>query len=308
MITVALRGGLGNQLFQYALGRSLELERGDEVRFDPHGVEEDQLREYRLDKFRTCAILATTAEVRRARGVDRPRLFRVASGMAARFRPYHRRRVVVERGYGFDPRIRRVPRSCLLRGYWQDERYFRGIRNTLLDELTPRDDPGPRARALMARMDATTSVSVHVRRGDYVWKASAARTHGVCPPRYYERAAALLLDRVPGAHFFVFSDDVDWAREHLQLGAETIFVDGGGPERDYEDLQLMRSCRHHIVANSSFSWWGAWLCRRPDPLIVAPDPWFNEPGRRLDHPAPAKWLRLSTEAPAAVGMAARKGS
>jgi hypothetical protein len=308
MITVALYGGLGNQLFQYALGRSFELERGDEVRFDPRGVEEDPLREYRLDQFQTCVVLATPADVRRARGADRPRVLRMASSMAARLRPYHRRRVVVEQLYGFDPRIRRVRRSCVLSGYWQDERYFRGIRDTLLDELTPRYDLSARARDLLARMDATTSVSVHVRRGDYVWKASAARTHGVCPPGYYERAAGLLLARVPGAHFFVFSDDVEWAREKLQLGAETTFVDGGGPERDYEDLQLMRSCRHHIVANSSFSWWAAWLCRRPEAVIIAPDPWFNDPGRRLDHPAPAGWLRLPTEALAAAGTAAKKGS
>jgi hypothetical protein len=116
--------------------------------------------------------------------------------------------------------------------------------------------------------------------------------HGTCSSAYYETAERLLLETSPGAQAFVFSDEPSWAAGNLRLSMPATFVSHNPPDRDYEDLYLMARCKHHIIANSTFSWWGAWLARYPAKLVVAPRVWFQGADHRVDDLIPRDWNRV----------------
>jgi hypothetical protein len=131
-----------------------------------------------------------------------------------------------------------------------------------------------------------------VRRGDYVQNPVTNARHGLCPLEYYHTAVRTLAAQVPDPQFFVFSDDPDWTQQNLKLPYPTTYVTCNGLERDYEDLRLMSHCRHHIIANSSFSWWGAWLSTFPAKTVLAPSTWFREPPQASRDRVPAGWLTV----------------
>jgi hypothetical protein len=132
---------------------------------------------------------------------------------------------------------------------------------------------------------------LHVRRGDFVSLNSAARVHGLCSVDYYARAINLVRSRCPGCHFLVFSDDPQWARAELPLDPSAVFVTGNA-ERPEQDLILMSACGHHIIANSSFSWWGAWLAASQAKVVIAPKQWFLNAPRDTSDLIPDGWIRL----------------
>jgi hypothetical protein len=292
MIIVRLLGGLGNQMFQYATGRALAARRGAPLKLDLSAFRVYPLRSYRLDNFRIAATLAEASDVAGVRGTDRGPLRRRIQAAVERRRPYYRRRMVQEPHYHFDPNLRRVGRNAYLVGFWQSEKYFGDIRDALLAELSVAEPPDPANRRVLERIDATDSISLHVRRGDYVSDPNNQRIYAACSPRYYRDALDTILPRLGEPHVFVFSDDITWAKEHLRFPCPTTFVDHNGAERDYEDMRLMSRCRHHVIANSSFSWWGAWLARDPAKQVVAPLLWFNDPAVDTRDVIPASWLRL----------------
>ena len=139
---------------------------------------------------------------------------------------------------------------------------------------------------------ACESVSVHIRRGDYLSNPAFYRFHGVCAVEYYEAAVGHLAGAVENPCFFLFSDDLDWARRNLRLDYPVTYVDHNGEDKDYEDLRLMSQCKHHIIANSSFSWWAAWLCANPGKIVIAPRKWFNDPNIDTADIIPASWRRI----------------
>jgi hypothetical protein len=188
-----------------------------------------------------------------------------------------------------------VPDCLYLKGYWQDERHFRQIRKTLQEELRPREALDHADADALQEIEQSESVSIHVRRGDYVSLASAAAHHGVCPVSYYERALAVLVSRVTKPRLFLFSDDLAWARANLPRKWPLKTV-GNGSELDaVKELQFMAACKHHILANSTFSWWAAWLGERPGSIITAPRRWFAD-ARRGNNIVPARWLREANDA------------
>ena len=192
--------------------------------------------------------------------------------------------------FSFDPRVIDLPGYIRLVGYWQSEKYFKDYEDVIRSDFTfgyPLDAPNS---ATAREIEATTAVCVSVRRGDYVTNPDVRRYHGVLSLEYYRSAAELIQRRVPDAHFFVFSDDIDWCRANLALGGRTTFVDHD-QNRPADDLRLMTLCRHHIMANSTFSWWGAWLCENPDTVVVGPQRWAiaEDVGPDL---LPERWIRL----------------
>jgi hypothetical protein len=285
-------GGLGNQLFQYAAGRALAAERETSLKLDVSGFERYPLRSYRLHHFSVAATLADGADVARVRGNLDWRPYRVLRRMVEQRRPYYRRRLVHEAHFHYDPNIRKVGRDAFLIGFWQSEKYFAGIREILLSELevvTPPDGPN---RELLGEIDATDSISLHIRRGDYVSDPRNRSFYAACTPDYYERALQAMLRRVTRPHVFVFSDDPEWAHAHLRVPCAVTFIRHNGPERDHEDLRLMSRCRHHITANSTFSWWGAWLSTHPERHVISPRAWFNDTSVNGSDIVPASWERL----------------
>ncbi|MHC5003898.1 MAG: alpha-1,2-fucosyltransferase [Planctomycetota bacterium] len=288
MIVVNVFGGLGNQMFQYAAGRRLAHVRGTELRYDASALA-GTTRQLQLDAMRIAAGPATPEQLATVRGRARRRWRRLLE--RARTRPGDLR-YVREHGFRFDPSVLDLPDDVYLDGYWQCERYFDDVADLIRAELELREPPDEADRRVLELVESVCSVSVHVRRGDFVSDPRASRYHGVCDADYYLRATALVAGLVDRPHFVVFSDEPDWARANLDLGHPTTIVDHNGPDRGPHDLRLMSRCRHHVIANSSFSWWAAWLDPRPDAIVCAPKRWFADPRPDTSTIVPERWHRL----------------
>lgn len=261
MKTVKIKGGLGNQMFQYAYGRNLELS-GRKIAFDIsffHGAnaKTDALRKFALDayKLQTAAVFSP--------------------------RPHRLRDLFIKlkRKAGFEAEE-----------YFQNEKYYKEIADKLKQEFILKDALSDSAQIYLAQIVASNSVSVHVRRGDYVSDEKTKNYHGVCGMEYYNKAVALIKEKIASPVFFVSSDDIDWARKNF-AGGEFVFVSAPAI-KDYEEMYLMSKCKHNIVANSSFSWWGAWLNDNPDKIVVAPEKWFNDKKANNKDIVPAGWIKL----------------
>ncbi len=288
MITFQAQGGLGNQLFQYAAGRRLAVRHGCQLVVDHHWFDHprpgETPRPLELNRYPVAMRLATPFELLRWTPLR--------SRWGRYLKPLMPMNLLREHGHGVNRDVLSAPANSYLSGFWQSEAYFADIREQLLQELTPIEPPGPKDLAMMDRMQLGDSVSVHVRRGDYVSLASASAYHGLCTLDYYRKAIAYVAERVPSPTLFVFSDDPEWTKAHLKSPFPTHYVDHNPPEKAFQDLRLMSLCRHHILANSSFSWWGAWLSDPADGLVIAPERWYA-----VDRPTPdlipARWTRLA---------------
>jgi hypothetical protein len=288
VIVAGLAGGLGNQMFQYAAGRRLALARGTSLKLDRAPLVGSG-RAYALDHLLIEASFAAPEEIPPRKRRRRAALAcllpgRRGGGAATATR-------VRQRGSGFDPAVLDLPDDVYLDGYWQSERYFQDIADTIRRDFTFAAPPVGRNAELLEAIDAAPAASVHVRRGDYVSDPKTNAYHGVCGGEYFARCAEEILDRAGAAHFFVFSDEPEWARANLRLPATATVVDHNPPEDGHEDLRLMSRCRHHVIANSSFSWWAAWLNPRPDKLVFAPRHWFGSPDLDDSTIVPDGWHR-----------------
>jgi hypothetical protein len=288
MIVVKLSGGLGNQLFQYAVGRALSLARKTELELDLSWYEEPQAgatpRQYELGHLGTLQRFSSP--------FTRWKFERAGQGLPSRFflRSYAR---VQQSGRRFDPRILGVRKKHVyLDGYWQCERYFSEARSALLEEFSVRAAPEGKNAELLAEIAGCNAVALHVRRGDYVNSAAAQQLHGTCSLGYYRAAVSRVLEHTENPRFFVFSDDPDWVSCNLAVAAGLKYVTHNPPSAGHEDLRLMAACKHFITANSSFSWWGAWLGRNPSKLVLAPRRWFADPEADEGDIVPASWQRI----------------
>lgn len=287
MILVRLVGGLGNQLFQYACARAVALRNRTELAFDlrelsrgaPHAV-------YGLDRFDIAGRVAEAAELPPPRSRVIPYAFWRAGLMRPRF--------LRERGLGLNRAVIDAPDGTYLHGYFQSESYFRDQADRIREDLRIVSPPDPINAEWEGRIAADpAAASLHVRRGDYLATADGQSVHGVCEAAYYSRALSALRDRIGKTPtLYVFSDDPVWARSNLRLDAPMVVLDHNGPAAAVEDLRLMSACRHHIVANSSFSWWGAWRNPRPDKVVIAPATWFADPSLHNPDICPPDWVRV----------------
>lgn len=277
-----LQGGLGNQMFQYAAGRVLALKHNAKLYLDAGPLAtrgSHTAREYELGCFDIRAsVLSTPAEWTHLQ----PVAFKT----------------VQERGPRFMPELLRAPANSVLTGYWQSERYICNIRPTLRRDFTLRSPPDAVTQAWAERIRAPRpgrqSVMLHARRGDYVSNPSAAAHHGTCGLAYYQAALAQLQARLGNIEVYAFSDDPDWVQTHLAHLAPMHVVShreqGGRPS--HLELWLMQQCQHYVLANSSFSWWAAWLGETPQSLVICPAQWVQTPGFDTSDVTPSRWLRM----------------
>ena len=288
MIVVKMCGGLGNQLFQYAAGRRLADIRQTELVLDlvwyARTPPTDTPRTYELVNYPVRARPATAGEALWCRLHD-GRLLRRMPFLPRRWRHWR------ERSFKFDPLVLELPNNTYLDGYWQSPHYFDDAADLIRADMTPLVPLGLQDEKIAALIETVDAVSVHVRRGDYVTNLTAATAHGQCSIDYYKNALAYISTHVAKPHFFVFSDDPTWTRENLPLSGTATFVEHNGPASAFQDLRLMAMCKHQITANSSFSWWGAWLNPRSDKIVITPKQWFADP-RNTDTLTPHDWARL----------------
>jgi hypothetical protein len=287
-IWVQLMGGLGNQMFQYAAGRALACRHGARLGLDLSWFGDmtgATPREYSLGVFPLCKNLSISNA---AVGAAEPA--RGWRGLLSRWRlqpatPF-RLAVINEAETRRAEAFASLPEHVLLSGYWQSEMYFRSIAEILVKEFTMPPLPSGHAQNLRCAIEQVdNAVAVHVRRGDYVNSERTRSVHGgCCTPAYYRTTIGLLCSRIVRPRLFVFSDEPGWVPgEVVDLPSQA-----GAP---HHDMQLMTLCRHHIIANSSFSWWGAWLSRT-DGIVCAPTRWFAEGPNDEPERCPADWIRV----------------
>jgi hypothetical protein len=270
MIIVQLKGGLGNQLFQYAMGRRLSFIHKVPLKLDISWYQTSPDRTYDLNHFNIVEEIATKAEIDYlVKKADRFRLMN-------KFRPYYKRIYIKEQEYfRFDPNLIKIHKDVYLEGYWQNEKYFKDIEDTIRQEFTIKDKLDKENKSIADLICNNEAVSLHIRRGDYVLNPATNQIHGVCLLDYYYNSINQLTKITHNPHFFIFSDDFEWVRTNLELKYPFTIVTNNGPEKSYYDLALMSMCNYHIIANSSFSWWGSWLCNNPRKIVFWPHKWFN---------------------------------
>lgn len=274
MVIVKLMGGLGNQMFQYAAGRRLTHILSTELKLDISGFENYNLRKYELGSFNILEDFASPREVKALTSQKNGFLTGLLRCLLRRpkdLAPSHIR----ESHFHFDSEILNLPNNVYLDGYWQSEKYFNDIEDVIRKEFAITVPQTGESQKMAELISSRESVSLHVRRGDYVSDLHTRKVHGTCNLEYYERAIAEIYSKVDKPHLFVFSDDMEWSKANLNISHPVVFVDHNNFSRSYEDLRLMRQCRHHIIANSSFSWWGAWLSTYKNKIVIAPKKWFN---------------------------------
>lgn len=288
MIVVNFKGGLGNQMFQYALGRKLSLASKDTLMFDTGGLRRAEIsgdvsRPFALSAFNISGSIAPSDLATRAR---------YPYGIFSKFVHLFRTKLLRQMHVGWEPALLHPRGNVYLDGYFQSPKYFEDIRTTLLQDFTLKDTPSETAARFRAIMRNTESVSVHIRRGDYVSNTKVQSAYGTCSLQYYQKAMEMLGRRVPSPSWFVFSDDISWAREHLAFPGEVTYV-SDHLISDAEEFSLMAACKHNIIANSSFSWWGAWLNQNPEKIVIAPDPWFDTKKNEHKDLIPDSWIRIA---------------
>lgn len=288
MICVQLSGGLGNQLFQYAMGRSLSLDHGAALTLDLSFFDNYEWHVFSLAPFAAPQHFASREQVTRL--LDEHKYFssRVARRLFGR-----RSWVIQEPGLRFDRRWLEIRPPAYLMGYWQCARYFERHASTIREDFRIVTPPSEANQQMLERIRQQVAVSLHVRRGNFVQVDIVNKVHGVASADYYQSAINYLKKKYGQLTFFVFSDDTAWAKAHFQ-GREFVVVEGNDAPRDYEDLRLMSQCKHHILANSTFSWWGAWLNASPEKCVIAPRQWFADPAKNEEAVdiIPDSWVRL----------------
>lgn len=276
-VTVAVTGGLGNQMFQYAAGRALSHRLGVPLKLDLAFYRKGRHRTFELDRM---SIVATLDGAPSKAGL----LSRLFGRADALYR---------EHQFHYDPAFASLSAPVRLEGYFQSLCYFEAIAPAIRAELTPprpRDDESQEIAAMMAGGNVT---SLHIRRGDYVTNSKAQALYASCSLEYYRQAVAAVAGSGP---VVVFSDDIAWARENLSADRPLVFAGEKGPRNGLADLWLMTRATHHVIANSTFSWWGAWLAGETGGVTIAPDPWFNDPKLVDRDLLPSHWQRLPASA------------
>lgn len=298
MVTVFLRGGLGNQMFQYAIGLSLAKKNNTALALDTVFLN-DRLprprftyRTYDLDIFTIKPQFTRISEFSNA--VPLPGVWLgLDFAMTGATFLLGDRTVIREKQEGsFDPAVLNAPRSVFLWGRWQSEKYFRRASSEVRDAFQFRIPLEAEAAVLAKEVQKTNAISVHVRRGDYATFKNVLSHMGSTDLAYYRRALSYIATRVNNPSFFVFSDDIEWCKKKMPQDFPLTFVDpaSAGFKGGFH-LQLMSLCKHHIIANSTFSWWGAWLDRNPQKIVVAPRRWYAD-ARKGDDIVPERWIRL----------------
>jgi hypothetical protein len=292
MIISHLIGGLGNQMFQYAAARALSLKRNVPLYLDVQDFNGYALHNgYELnDVFNINTQLAGNAELKgvlgwRACSPIRKKLYRP---QLSKFRG---KRMVVDTQFSSWRQLNEMPNDCYLMGNWQTEHYFNDCQEVIRADFSFRLPSTSINAALKEQINNVMAISLHVRRGDYLANPSSLAFHGLCSLDYYRRAISYISDRVVNPVFYIFSDDIPWVRENLSIEFPCHYVDHNNGDQSYNDMRLMSLCQHHIIANSSFSWWGAWLNPSIDKIVIAPSQWVLSDFDTSDI-VPSSWVKL----------------
>lgn len=299
MVIAKLQGGLGNQMFQYALGRHLALLNRTNLFLDTASLLDRTPRDCAVFRDFDLSIFAMPVSFVTEENLA---LFQVGSQKSIFFksRRWTLRRLgclnyELETNFAFNKSLLALTGHIYLDGYWQSEKYFSAISEIIRRDFTFGDSLSPVSAELLTEIKSGCSVCVNVRRGDFVSLSTAAQYHGTCSLDYYRQAWLQLCLKFPGAKAYIFSDDIEWCKDNLSFLTPSKIVDHSHAGKKFGAyLELMSNCRHFIIPNSSFGWWAAWLGQATNKHVIAPQRWLkNEKANtQLAEITPAEWLRL----------------
>lgn len=263
MIIINLNSQLGNQMFQYALARKLQT-LGRKVKFDTRYYKQYP-DHYTLNIFPVTVDVASGNEIGKQRDERRTYPARLRRKLFGRRKSIFSE--VESRSLMYKPEIFQLKHGYV-DGYWQSEKYFCDIHSIILKDFRFPPVNDSKNRELLDRISQQTTVSIHIRRGDY------ANGFPMMTPQYYENAISYFENKYKKVFFLVFSNDMEWARQNVKF-SQGEFIDWNTGKESWKDMHLMTQCNHHIIANSSFSWWGAWLNQKENKEVIAPSVWFH---------------------------------
>lgn len=294
MKIVKLKGGLGNQMFQYTYAKLLKKKTGEEVRLDYSAFQplgDDKVRVPRIEKFSLSIPAATQEEVNKAcvlRHTGNSQTFKYRVGVYLEGK--------LNRKYFIEPNRAFIEPNLIIKhtyfdGYWQSWRYVEEVKDELKMDFTSNYELSDKTQITKDVMEEQNAVFVGVRRGDY---AKEAAHYGSFGSDYYERAMAYIAVHVEHPVFYVFSNDIEWCKKNINWGTYTVnFREPEYQTSDFEELMLMASCKHAIIVNSSYNWWGATLINNPNKIVCCPEKWWFD-----DKPIdiiPDNWVRIRDE-------------
>ena len=284
-----MSGGLGNQMFQYAIGLNLAHKNRDILIIDAAGYaktqhsSKDTIRNFDLDKFNISSKLGSSSEINK---------IKYPFGHISKINRLIQKRILRKFHHDYCPGILNKKGNIYLDGFFQSEKNFANIKKVIKKEFSLKKEFINNTIQLLGnKINTCNSISIHVRRGDVANNPTTNKYHGLCPISYYEKAMSLVASKINNPHFYIFSDDMEWVKQNLKIPHPHTFVSDGKliPQ---QEMHLMSKCKHNIIANSTFSWWGAWLNENPDKIVIAPKKWVNiEPN---PHPniIPETWIAI----------------
>lgn len=290
MIIVQLSGGFGNQLFQYAAGLSLAEHHKVDVKVDVSLLLKPDIvtgttRKADIFNLASPPLTATEEEVLSYYNLSR------ASKIIEKARPFYKRKVYKEKSNVFDSNFFKAGNDLLLKGNRQSEKYFKRFEDKIRHDFSLSESWIVPVKEFAENLKQQDSVAIHIRRGDYLTPI-ALEWLGLLPTYYYSDAIKTIAKKVTNSRFYIFSDDIEWSKQHLHIEHEHEFVSGIITKNAMEDFYLMSNCKHNIIANSTFSWWAAWLNSNEDKIVIAPKKWYNQVKLDTSDLIPPEWIKL----------------
>lgn len=292
MIVIRLRGGLGNQLFQYALGRRIAKQLNTEMTLDltsllkTHKNENITDRDYQLGIFNVQeSFLIQPGLLRFFDKLGLNFVSQIIKGIKLLgYKSFKEREFTVQEWL-----LKHPTDKTMYSGYWQSEAYFKDAEEELRKDFQFKGKLSVEAQHILNKIEATNSVCVHIRRGDYVGNSVFNNSE----LDYFYTSADYIGKRTTSPHFFIFSDDPEWCKANVKFDYDATVVDYDTENEKFkEDLQLMSSCTHFIMSASSFSWWAVWLSNQKDHIVIAPQPWFLNDDKDTKDLISKDWVRI----------------
>ena len=305
LIVVKIIGGLGNQMLQYAFGRSYAIQNNTDFKMDISAFKHYRPAKYQLYHFNIVEDIIRGKELKKLKlNLMLLRIFPLLGKLFPSSSSFVHKYIDFQGSYYLPWILDGIEGNIYYVGYAFSEKNFKNIANILRKEFTVKTEPNLENKKLLDRIQNCNSVAIHVRRGDRV----TCPEYPALTQRYYKKGIDVILKKVDDPVFFVFSDDSDWAKENIKTSNPIVFVENNKPKYDgkthsdkaYEDLRLMYTCKHFIIS-SSFSWWGAWLSQNPDKIVISPEKWIyalnNKNPKtvmfRSEQIVPQEWIKLS---------------
>jgi hypothetical protein len=271
MIVSRITGGLGNQMFQYAIAKSIAKKRNDTFKLDIAFYPKQSLRKYELNQFSIEGDISLENENKELSGGEGI-FFKIKRKIG--FHPQRPESYFPEKETSiFDKEVFKYKDNIYLDGYWQNEAYFKDIRTELLKDFTLKNKISDKAKKYLDDIKNRQSVSIHIRRGDYITNSHTNGIHGSCDLNHYKKAVTYVRKNIKNPIFYIFSDDISWCEENFNFLDGKVFIND--TKNAFEDLELMKNCKHNIIANSTFSWWGAWLNESERKIVLSPSVWWT---------------------------------